>query len=75
MLNGAFFRSSGEEASSVYSKTLNLAARPSEFVSLITSGAGPLDCRKGSFCWFTSLLVITLSSEGLASYVGYVYVM
>ena len=50
MLNGAFFRSSGEEASSVYSKTLNLAARPSEFVSLITSGAGPLDCRKGSFC-------------------------
>ncbi|XP_054806302.1 probable pectate lyase 5 [Prosopis cineraria] len=51
MLNGAFFRSSGEEgASSVYSKTVSLAARPSQFVSSITSAAGPLACSHGSFC-------------------------
>lgn len=50
MLNGAFFTQSGAGAISSYSKASSLSARPSSLVASLTSGAGSLNCKKGSSC-------------------------
>ncbi|KAI3686399.1 hypothetical protein L1987_80075 [Smallanthus sonchifolius] len=50
MLNGAFFVASGAGASSSYSRASSLGARPSSVVSILTTNAGALVCRKDSRC-------------------------
>lgn len=50
MLNGAYFTPSGAGASSSYARASSLGARPSSVVGSITTGAGVLNCRKGSSC-------------------------
>lgn len=51
MLNGAYFRQSGQAgASSAYARASSLSARPSSLVGSITTAAGPLGCKKGSHC-------------------------
>ncbi|CAM8992864.1 unnamed protein product [Rhodiola kirilowii] len=50
LLNGAFFVPSGSGASASYQRASSLGAKSSSLVSSITSGAGPLPCRKGRHC-------------------------
>lgn len=50
MLNGAYFTPSGAGASSSYARASSLGAKPSSVVGTITTGAGVLNCRKGSSC-------------------------
>ncbi|CAN8270504.1 unnamed protein product [Cochlearia groenlandica] len=51
LVNGAFFTSSGQGASSrSYARASSLAAKPASMVDLITSNAGSLGCRIGKLC-------------------------
>ncbi|CAF2269603.1 unnamed protein product [Brassica napus] len=50
LLNGAFFKASGAEASASYGRASSLAAKPSSMVHTITSTAGALGCRRGRPC-------------------------
>lgn len=51
LLNGAYFRQSGEGASSSsYARASSLSARPSSLVGAMTVTAGALNCRRGSRC-------------------------
>ncbi|KAH9625112.1 hypothetical protein KSS87_005818 [Heliosperma pusillum] len=50
LLNGAFFTTSGAEASSSYARASSLSARPSSYVGSITVNAGALSCKQGSHC-------------------------
>ncbi|KAM7509855.1 hypothetical protein LguiB_008730 [Lonicera macranthoides] len=51
MVNGAYFRQSGNAgASSTFARASSLSARPSSFVAPMTVTAGALNCRKGSRC-------------------------
>ncbi|KAL6002087.1 hypothetical protein ACLOJK_037535 [Asimina triloba] len=50
MLNGAYFTPSGAGASASYARASSLGAKSSSMVAAITTGAGPLACRRGSRC-------------------------
>lgn len=51
MLNGAYFRQSGQAgASYAYARASSLSARPSSLVGTMTVASGPLYCKKGSRC-------------------------
>ncbi|XP_042478714.1 probable pectate lyase 1 isoform X2 [Macadamia integrifolia] len=50
MLNGAYFTASGAGASASYAKASSLAAKSSSMVASMTSGAGPLSCKRGHQC-------------------------
>jgi pectate lyase len=49
-LNGAFFRQTGAEASSIYARASSLSARPASLVGSITTTSGVLNCKKGNLC-------------------------
>ncbi|XP_074274676.1 putative pectate lyase 8 [Silene latifolia] len=50
LLNGAYFTASGSEAGASYARASSLAAKPSNLVATLTSGAGVLNCRRGRQC-------------------------
>lgn len=50
MLNGAYFRDSGQEAPASYSKASSMVARPASLLTSITAAAGVLNCQIGSAC-------------------------
>ncbi|RVX14656.1 putative pectate lyase 15 [Vitis vinifera] len=50
MLNGAYFRASGEEAPASYSKASSMVARPASLLTYITASAGVLNCQIGYAC-------------------------
>ncbi|KAM7252865.1 hypothetical protein ACFE04_008727 [Oxalis oulophora] len=50
LVNGAFFTPSGAGASASYARASSLTAKSSTMVKTITSGAGPLSCRRGQEC-------------------------
>ena len=51
LLNGAFFRPSGEnDGGPVYGKASSLSARPAALVESMTNDAGPLMCGAGVAC-------------------------
>lgn len=49
-LNGAFFRQTGAESSSIYARASSLSARPASLVGSITTTSGVLTCKKGNRC-------------------------
>lgn len=55
MLNGAYFTPSGAGASASYARASSLGAKSSSMVGAITSGAGPLACRRSRMCQYSQL--------------------
>lgn len=49
LLNGAYFTSSGAEASSSYARS-SLAAKSSSLIDMLTYSSGVLKCRIGTPC-------------------------
>ncbi|CAJ2670299.1 unnamed protein product [Trifolium pratense] len=50
LLNGAFFTPSGAGAGASYARASSLGAKSSSLVGTLTSGAGVLNCRRGTLC-------------------------
>lgn len=50
MLNGAYFTSSGAEASASYARASSLAAKSSSLVGMLTYSSGALKCKIGTRC-------------------------
>lgn len=50
LLNGAFFRASGQDTPSSYTKASSMVARPASLLTTIIPSSGVLSCQKGSQC-------------------------
>ncbi|CAL0324429.1 unnamed protein product [Lupinus luteus] len=50
LLNGAYFTASGVRTAASYARASSLGAKSSSLVGTLTSGAGVLNCRRGTMC-------------------------
>lgn len=50
LLNGAFFRASGQDTPSSYTKASSMVARPASLLTTIIPSSGVLSCQKGRQC-------------------------
>ncbi|XP_057982244.1 putative pectate lyase 21 [Malania oleifera] len=50
MLNGAFFKSSGQETPASYMKASSMVARPASILKILSPSAGVLNCQTGQQC-------------------------